>query len=247
MPDLARRARLILVHGSFHGPWCWVPIVPLLAVAGHEIVLADLGQAEGNDLAAYANHVCGLIDAAPGPVILVGHSMGGIVISQAAEWRADRIAASIYVTGLLLRNGETLTSFIADHADLGVRDLVLENMEVSPDGSLATFPPEAASGIFYNRCNEDDAAWATAQLRPQPTAVYATPLSLSGAAFGSVPRIYIEATEDHAVAPAYQAAMVARLPCDRVISLASDHSPFLSMPGALARVVLEVVREYAPG
>jgi len=175
--------------------------------------------------------------AQSGPVILVGHSMGGLVASQAAEWRATRVKKIIYIAGLLLRNGETLTSFIEAHADLGVRDLVLETMQVSPDGSVAVFPPNAAPGIFYNRCEPEEAEWAASRLRPQPTAVYATPLALSTAAFGRIPRAYIKAARDRAVAPAYQDAMVERTRCDPVITLDSDHSPFLSMPGELVEIL----------
>ncbi len=79
------------------------------------------------------------------PVILVVHSMGGLVITQAAELVPGHIAKLLYVSGLLLRDGETLQSFLATHADLGVDDLVLKNMKVSDDGALAIFPTSAAA------------------------------------------------------------------------------------------------------
>jgi pimeloyl-ACP methyl ester carboxylesterase len=235
-------ASLILIHGSFHGPWCWSPITKQLTESGHDVILADLAQASGKqDLQSYANHVAALIDAAPGPVVLIGHSMGGLVASQTAELRADRVTSIIYIAGLLLGNGETLNSFITAHAALGVRDLVLEAMQLSADGAVATFPQSEAARVFYNGCSDADAAWAAGQLVPQPTAVYATPLALTEAGFGSIPRFYIRAARDRAVVPAYQDAMIQRLPCNSVVTLDSDHSPFLSMPAVLVEALLGLI------
>ncbi len=239
-------ASLILIHGSFHGPWCWSPITRQLAEAGHDVILADLTTAapapSGKpDLMSYASHVAALIDAASGPVVLIGHSMGGLVASQAAELRASRVQSIIYIAGLLLRDGETLNSFITAHAALGVRDLVLESMQVSADGEVATFPQSEAARVFYNSCSEADAAWAARQLVPQPTGVYVTPLALTDAAFGRIPRAYIRAARDRAVVPLYQDAMIERLPCGQVITLDSDHSPFLSMPAELVKALVTVI------
>jgi pimeloyl-ACP methyl ester carboxylesterase len=235
-------ASLILIHGSFHGPWCWSRITRQLTDSGHHVILADLAQANGKqDLHSYANHVAALIDAAPDPVVLIGHSMGGLVASQAAELRAGRVASIIYIAGLLLRDGETLNSFITAHAALGVRDLVLEAMQLSADGAIATFPQSEAARVFYNGCSEADATWAAGQLSPQPTAVYATPLSLTETGFGRIPRCYVRAARDRAVVPAYQDAMTQRLPCNDVVTLDSDHSPFLSMPEALVEALLTLI------
>jgi len=150
------------------------------------------------------------------------------------------LTSAVYVCGLLLRDGETLNDFIAAHIDLGVRDLVLENLVLSADGEFASFPAALAPAVFYNRCSAADAAWATAQLRLQPTRIYSSPPSLTQAAYGRVPRIYIETSYDHAVATAYQAAMVRRSPCAQVITLPSDHSPFLCMPDQLAAALLAI-------
>jgi pimeloyl-ACP methyl ester carboxylesterase len=240
-------ATFVLVHGSFHGAWCWERLVPLLTRRGHRVVAPEL-PGSGSDpapwvnagLRSYATRIAGRIDEESGPIVLVGHSMGGIVSSQVAEWRADRLAAVVYLCGLLFKSGETLASFLDAHADLGIEDLVLANMTVSADGSLATFPDPVAPGVFYNCCTPEDAAWAAGRLRPQPTRIYRDPLALSPERFGSVRKFYVEASQDRAVSPIYQRCMVERTPCETVFTLDTDHSPFLSRPAELADILMEV-------
>lgn len=197
------------------------------------------------DLRDYASHVAKAVRSAGEPVILVGHSMGGLVISQVAERVGESLSALVYVAGLMLRDGETLQSFLDNHADLGVEDLVLKNMVVSDGGALAHFPPAVAPEIFYGRCSAPDAAWASAQLRPQPTAVYASPLELGGEKNHTVPRYYVMCEDDRAVPAIYQRQMLANTPCRNVFRLDADHSPFLSAPEALLESLLEVAERAA--
>jgi len=232
---------IVLIHGSFHGPWCWQRFAPLLEAAGYCVAIPDLmASAAPLDLMAYAATVAAAIDRLPGPLLLIGHSMGGLVAAQAAELRAERVAAILYVAALLLRPGETLFEFIEAHAALGVEDLVLKNMVLNEDGSAARFPAAVAPDIFYNRCAPEDAAWASAQLRPQATAVYRTPLAATAARLGRVPAYYVETAQDRAVSPLYQRRMVARSPCRAVFTLDTDHSPFLSCPADLAALALPI-------
>jgi len=233
-------ASFVLVHGSFHGPWCWSRIVPLLQAAGHSVAIPNLADAGDENLNSYAALVAGAVVQAGVKVILVGHSMGGLVISQAAERVPQHISKLLYISGLMLRDGETLQSFLGSHAALGVDDLVLKNMRVTEDSALATFPAEVAPAIFYNCCNAADAQWASGQLRAQPTAVYATPLNLSEARFGSLPRAYVECSEDRAVSVIYQRQMLENTPCAPVYTLATDHSPFLSDIDGLMGCLLDM-------
>jgi pimeloyl-ACP methyl ester carboxylesterase len=232
-------ANFVLVHGSFHGPWCWSRIVPLLEAAGHSVAVPNLAYAGEENLNSYARLVAAAVVQANNPVILVGHSMGGLVISQTAELVPQHIAKLLYISGLMLRNGETLQSFLEAHAELGVDDLVLKNMRVSEDGVLASFPAEVAPSIFYNCCSNADARWAARQLRAQPTPVYATPLDLSEARFGSLPRAYVECSKDQAVSVINQRQMLANTPCSTVYTLATDHSPFLSDVDGLMHCLLD--------
>ncbi len=241
--------QFVLVHGSFHGAWCWEHLTPFLEQRGHQVVAPNLPGSGGDpappenaDLDTYATRIAGVIDGLAGPVVLVGHSMGGIVSSQVAERRSHRLAAVVYVNGLLFRAGETLVGFLDEHAHLGVEDLVLKNMKVAEDGLTATFPQEAAAQVFYNTSARELAAWAAARLRPQRMQVYRDALELMPERYGSVPRFYVEGLRDNAVSIAYQRAMTGRTACKRVFTLDCDHSPFLSEPAALADILDEVAR-----
>jgi len=197
-------------------------------------------MAAPENLNTYAALVAAAVVQAGEPVVLVGHSMGGLVISQAAELVPGHITKLLYISGLLLRDGETLQSFLANHAELGVDDLVLKNMTISDDGALASFPKSAAAPVFYNCCTQTDALWAAGQLRAQPTAVYATPLAISQRRFGSLPRAYVECSEDQAVSTAYQRQMLINTPCTTRYVLPADHSPFLSDVDGLTRCLLDI-------
>ena len=122
-------------------------------------------------------------------------------------------------------------------------------MHLSDGGALAHFPAEAAGPVFYHRCRPDDAARAAARLRPQATRVYGEATSRSAGGFDRVRRFYVEGRDDRAVSPTFQRLMVERTPCEAVFSLDSDHSPFLSTPQELTRVLDQVatrLRSAAP-
>jgi pimeloyl-ACP methyl ester carboxylesterase len=100
----------VSVHGGWNGGWCWEKVVPLLEEAGHEVEAPDLpGLGEDRtplpkvSLQGYADRICQVLEAQPEPVVLVGHSSGGIVISQAAEQRLDKVKLLVYLAAILLQ------------------------------------------------------------------------------------------------------------------------------------------------
>ena len=106
-------------------------------------------------------------------------------------------------------------------------------LQFGPDDS-ATVPAEYVGPVFYNTTPAALVERAASLLTPEPMVVFKTPLRLSEARFGATPRAYIECSEDRAVPIELQRAMQARLPCDPVVTLKTDHSPFFSAPEELA-------------
>jgi pimeloyl-ACP methyl ester carboxylesterase len=230
-------ATFVLVHGAWHGAWCWFKVIPQLERLGHTVVAPDL-PSHGTDrtpakevsLESYAQCVCRVLDACREPVILVGHSMGGLVISRAAELRPQKISRLVYLAAFLLPAGRTI--FQATGA--GENSHAITDVIPSEDGSTAALNLEAVQQMFYADCEPRDIALARMLLVPQPMAVAATPLSTSNEKWGRLRRIYIECTRDNAIPIEAQRAMTSLLPCQQVITLQTSHSPFFSSSDELS-------------
>jgi pimeloyl-ACP methyl ester carboxylesterase len=235
----------ILIHGAWHGGWCWEKIAHALRKDGHTVLTPDL-PGHGDDttrpehvsLQAYTDRVVGLLDQQKEPVILVGHSMGGLVISQAAELRGDKIHTLVYVCAFLLRNGETL----GEIAQRDTNALVMPNLVVTEDSISASLKPEIIRETFYANCSPEDANRAQSRLVPQALAPFGTPLQISEENFERVPRVYVECTRDRAISVGIQKEMCANTPCERTFALETDHSPFLSTPDELSSLLTNLHR-----
>jgi pimeloyl-ACP methyl ester carboxylesterase len=206
-------------------------VAPLLEAEGHAVIAPD---AQDASLEASVDRILGILDALPGPAVIVGHSMGGAVASQAAEYRPEKIALLVYLCAYLLRDGESLAG--AARRDKGSE--AREGIVVSPDRTQMTLAGERVNEIFYGGCSEADAGWAKARLVPQATAPWRTPLRLSPERFGRVPRVYIECLRDRAISPAFQREMYTALPCRAVYTIDAGHMPHVCAPRKLADLLL---------
>ncbi len=236
-------ATFVLVHGAWHGGWCWERLVPLLTAKGHQVLAPDLpGMGEdtralGSDpLDEWAGFVAELVAGADAPVILVGHSRGGIVISEVAERVPDSIAMLVYLTAFLLQPGQTLVDITERHPEVGPAAAI----RPTDDPLRVTVDREQAMAIFYNLTAEGDARAAVSRLSPEPIAALTTPVRISAERFGRVPRAYLEARNDRAISLEMQREMQAVLPCKPVITLEADHSPFYSALPELAEALLKL-------
>jgi pimeloyl-ACP methyl ester carboxylesterase len=238
-------ANFLLIHGAMHGGWCWERVVPLLKRDGHSVTAPDL-PGLGADrtpgaavtLPGWGRFVADLLDQGPGRTILVGHSMGGMAISQAAEYAPGRIAKLVYLAALLPRNG-------ASAFDLTRRDEVTDKdariqLTPAPDGAYITADPDHARAFMYGETAPDWAALAVSRLVPQPLAVMQAKAALSDENFGAVPRAYIECLRDRILSIDLQRAMHAASPCGTVVEIDTDHSAFYSAPEALAAHLVRI-------
>ncbi|OLN22439.1 hypothetical protein BTO30_08990 [Domibacillus antri] len=236
-------AAYVLIHGAWHGAWCWEKVVPLLEQEGHTVHTADL-PSHGSDptpisqvsLKRYTDKVCAVIDEAEEPVILVGHSMGGIAISQSAEYRSEKIKSLVYVTAFLLRDNESMVDVIqTDH-----EALVARNMNVNEEAGFAAMNEENLRDVFYGCCADQDIAKAKTLLTPQALNVLSTKLNLTKDHFGKIPKYYIECLRDQAITHWCQKKMYTAAPCEEIFTLDTDHSPFYSTPEELVSILLKI-------
>jgi pimeloyl-ACP methyl ester carboxylesterase len=241
-------ATFVLVHGALHGGWCWHKLVPLLEAEGHRVLAPDL-PGMGMDrtplsdvtMGLWADFVAQRSRAAGEPVVLVGHSRGGAVISETAELAPEVALGLVYIAALLLPAGKKpFDAGVAEGAQSAAESLRAASDEIS-----VRVDPEAARGLFYHRASAAEAAWASAQLCPEPLAPNIVPLTVTAERWGRVPRAYIECLDDRVLPIGLQRAMQAALPCDPVVTMDSDHSPFLCAPRVLAAHLANIASVFA--
>ena len=178
-----------------HGGWCWERVAPLLAQHGHAVFAPDLPglgadrtPAADVTLEGWGRFIADITSTIPGQVILVGHSLGGAAISQAAECAPDRIAVLVYLAAVMLRSGQST-------ADLPQESSAL-TLTLSPDGQYVTVDPQTARAAFYGETSDEWSRRALQQLVAQPAAILREKLNLTAARFGTVKRVYINCLRD---------------------------------------------------
>jgi pimeloyl-ACP methyl ester carboxylesterase len=221
----------ILVHGAWGGGWCWRDV-------GHELSRRDV-QWTALDLpssthGAHPNTFLGddaheVIEVATfdGPVVLVGHSYGGVVITEAAD-RIPNLERLIYIAALVPALGQSAGEVIQE---VSVRTLLDEAIEV--EGDYLRLNPDRATAALYQDCTDEVASWAVSNLTTQTLASLRSPRSSFDVAVTSY---YVRCSLDHAVDPTLQEVMAGR--CSEMATMESGHSPMLSQPIALCDLIL---------
>lgn len=233
----------ILIHGSWHSSWNWHKVVPILEKQGHKVFAIDL-PGMGRDktpikevtLESTVEEICKLIDSIDDQVILVGHSKNGIMISQVAEYRPEKIEKLIYLAGYLISNSKTQ----ADYSSQDVNGVLKPFVTRFPDTNSHTLQPEIYKEGLYHDCDDDIYQMARMILSHESEVTGTTPLQISNEKYGSVPRYYIECTKDKAVTPFIQQKMYTEMICEKVYKMKTSHSPFFSKPQELCEIFLKI-------
>lgn len=230
----------ILIHGAWHGSWCWRKVSPLLKQMGHVVLTPDLPghgtpsiSFKGITLTTYVDFLIDLIDAQPAPVYLVGHSLGGVIISQVAEQIPHKIAKLIYVASLLPVNNSSCVQEASQQSLNNAGELLRPN-EQTNEMIFLMRNRDKVRNAFYHCCSENDFEYVMQHLQVEPLAPMVTPIQITPARFGQVNKSYIACLQDRGVEIDNQLRMAKNANITNIISLDCDHSPFLSMPQELA-------------
>jgi pimeloyl-ACP methyl ester carboxylesterase len=229
-----------------HGAWCWQKVIPHLEALGHSVLAVDLPGRQGKgkpgwglSLQHYVDDLAGTVERDPGKVVLVGHSLGGMSIAAVAEKMPHKVERLIFLTAWVSMKGSNMV-------ELG-RENTGSDLHRATGASLLrgliTPKPESFQEVFCADCSEQDAAWARGQLVPDSLRTAFTRLPLSSARFGTVPSSYVRCANDRALTPAQQQRMLESIGCRRAMTLASSHSPFLSMPQELAQALHDMAQD----
>lgn len=216
---------VVLVHGAWHGAWCFAALqhaLDELGVPSYAVDLPGHGASTQSltDLHGDARHVAEVLAGLGRPAVLVGHSYGGAVVTQAATWHPD-VAHVAFLAAFALLEGESVIGLLRSlpAAEVALAAAVRQ----CPDGTTVV-DADGAVGAFYADCPPQVALAAVARLSPQPGATMGQ--TVTGSPLGRVPSTYVLCSRDEAVHPDHQAVMAAR--CDEIVTLDCAHSPFIS-------------------
>jgi pimeloyl-ACP methyl ester carboxylesterase len=231
---------IILVHGAWSDASAWDAVVPLLKAAGREVIVVNL-SGHGKDTTSFSvitfqTYVDQVKSAIGGrkKVILVGHSFAGLVISQVAEEIPGQVKELIYLAAALPHDGDNLLSLAKqDPASHIGKYLTIDEAHgaaiISKDGAADVFAADAPLNIQE---------YLAANIKPEPLAPLATSVHLTEKNFGSIKKVYIHTLNDHAISYPAQQYMVKNGNVAVVYTLASSHTPFISMPDKLAEIII---------
>jgi len=235
-------ATFVLVHGAWHGAWCWRRVARLLTRDGHDVftpTLTGLGErshllAPGIDLDTHILDVANEIKWQElKDVVLVGHSYGGMVISGVAERAGKAIAAFVMLDAFFSENGEALIDLTAGP--------VHEALLAAAKSGATSLPPRSAAAF---KVNDNDRAWVDAQCTPQPIGCMLQKLTLTGARERIAHHAYIRATA-YPNEPFDRALAKARAQGWRTYEVPCGHDVMLDQPERLAAILCEVAAHAA--
>jgi pimeloyl-ACP methyl ester carboxylesterase len=239
---------VILVHGAWMGASSWDKVVKELRQQGIQVTAVEL-PGHGADatppgqlsLDGYVKAVAAALPA-NGKATVVGHSMAGMVISALAETEPAKLANLVYVAAYLPQNGDSLYKLSLTDKDsrVGKYWTQADPKNYSP----ATIKTEGIAEVFCQDCSDIDKKWLVSSHKAEAVPPLATPVKLSAAKFGTVPRVYVHTCQDAAVSYNLQKAMLAAAGgAQKVETLDTSHAPMLTQPQALASIIAQAARQ----
>lgn len=239
-----RKPVIFLLHGAWHSSSCWSLLIPQLEALGHSVQAPDLpghgsnsADASTISLNKYSSYISQIIDNYDNKVVLVGHSMSGMVISQVAENIPRKIERLVYLSAYIPRHQQSLFDLIASNAAASEPAPIEDAMQLSADKRSCTIADNTIAPLFYNRCPDTHRDQIPRSFPAQPVLPLSGRVKLSAENFGQIPKTYICCLDDQVIPIAHQRHMIKQQHCDEMIQLDADHSPFLSCAQQLASVL----------
>lgn len=224
---------LLLVHGSWHGPWCWDRLIPELdrhGIAARTVALPSCAADPGpwGTLQDDADGVSAAARQIDGPVAVLGHSYGGVVISHAQY--PENVTRLVYLGAVMPDSGRSLVSYLPPGP---LPEYVLDR----GDGTLMVNRAVIGRDL-YGDCDADTVAWASSRVVPQNAAGPTTPIG--EAAWRRIPSTFIVLLDDLTIPTSLQRSLAGQ--ATETGELPGSHSPFASRPAALADMLAGILR-----
>jgi len=233
----------VLVHGAWQAPYVWEVVKKELELKGQKVIVVEL-PAHGDDTTSpavvsidvYANKVIAALNDIKGKVILVGHSMGGVVVSAVAEKIPERIQKLIYIGAFVPSNGQSLL----DLASQDKQSHLGPNLIPSKDQLTLDVVHDSIVSIFCQDAPKNIQQLVLDRYRAEPAIPFTNKITLTAANFGKVDKYYVHTLMDHAIGKDLQNQMVAAANITKLYAVNTGHCPFLSKPDEVTRLLLSI-------
>lgn len=233
----------VLVHGAWQAPYVWDAVRTNLVNKGNKVIVVELpGHGADNTLThtlsidAYRDKVIEAISKVEGKVILVGHSMGGMVVTSVAEKIPSRISKLVYIGAFLPASGQSIGELAMTDPDSKLGPLLIE----SADHLTLDVKRDSLTWLFINDGSQADKDMVLANYRAEPAIPFGNKVTLTNANFGSVEKVYIKTLQDIVISPGLQDRMIAAAGIRSVYTVNTSHSPFLAQPKAVSDLLLTI-------
>lgn len=233
----------VLVHGAWQAPYVWKTVRSDLIKKGNQVVVVEL-PGHGTDttplhtltLDVYRDKVIDAMSKVNGNVILVGHSMGGMVITNVAEKVPTKISKLVYIGAFLPASGQSLEelSMLDSGSKLG------PSLVLSADRLSLDVKKENLTNLFISDGTQADKDLVLTNYRPEPSIPFSNKVTLTKEKFGAVEKVYIKTLQDIVISPAFQDRMIAGAGIKTVYTVNTSHSPFLAQPQAVSELLLKI-------
>lgn len=233
----------VLVHGAWQAPYVWDAVRADLVSKGNEVIIVQL-PGHGDDktpplnltLDVYSNKVIDAVSQVKGKVILVGHSMGGMVVTNVAEKIPTRISKLVYIGAFLPASGQALTDLAYSDPDSQLGPALVP----SADKLTLDVLKDKVTDLFVSDGSPADKKRVIENYRAEPAIPFSNKVSLTDDHFGTVSKVYIKTLHDVVISPGLQDRMIAGAGIKTVYQLKTSHSPFLAKPHEVSDLLLKI-------
>lgn len=233
----------VLVHGAWQAPYVWDAVRTDLEKKGNKVVVVEL-PGHGSDMTpthtlsidAYSNKVIEEMNKVDGKVILVGHSMGGMVVTNVAEKAASKINKLVYIGAFLPTTGQSIGDLAMTDPDSKLGPELIE----SPDHLTLDVKQDKLTYLFINDGTQEAKDKVVKNYRAEPAIPFGSKVTLTNDNFGSVDKVYIKTMQDIVISPGLQDRMIAGANIKTVYPVNTSHSPFLSQPHTVSDLLQKI-------
>ena len=233
----------VLVHGAWHGGWCWEGVIQELKKAGHTAEAPTMpGHNPGDDRSKirfdhYVNKIVEVLKRQPAPAVLVGHSSAGFLLQSAAPKAAEKISHLVFLNAFILPDGKAQFDLVPPEASQGMTAAA----KASPDNCVPVMEDFVRNMLMAGEPKERQDALIK-RLVPQPLALFTTPVHTKGFEQLAIPKAVVFCKADASLPPGAYLGMAQGLGKHTLVEVEGSHEALLTAPSVVAQGLLKAIK-----